>query len=205
MTGFNPVSAPTMVSLMSCRPSRDSSERLSASAASRRVLSSRKRRSFSSHTVNGSSSRSSICTCDWLKRCGGRATRITRPIGPAARFKGPIRASPESPLGTRPLRNSSSFSLATSCTSRRRHHCDKRSKPPESRSLRLLTGAVPGRHRPTATVSMAVRRLQTPHDDQIDRQTPKQGWRALGHSVANFDVPAGLSPNIEQQLAELFH
>ena len=59
---------PTIVSPRFSRPSRFSSERLSASAASRSAAISATRRSFSNATANGSSSTCASCTCSGLER-----------------------------------------------------------------------------------------------------------------------------------------
>ena len=82
MTSFRPVSAPMTESAMSLRPSRDSSDRFSASTASRREISSRTRWSFSRATANGSTRSRTTASCSSPKEAGGRATMISTPRSP---------------------------------------------------------------------------------------------------------------------------
>ena len=157
MTSFNPVSAPMTESEISCRPSRERSERLSAWAASRSQISSRTRWSFSSATVSGSTRAWTTASCSSVNRLSGRATRIKAPKIPSEPCKGAANMSPESPAGKSPGKRS----------------CSKRSSPrkrePSRHQLRILSrsagvhgdrdsgGTRPGTAVPTATVSKEFR------------------------------------------------
>ena len=148
MTSFKPVSAPTTESAMSCRSSRESSERLSASTASRSEISSRTRRSFSSAIVNGSIRSRARASCRSSKVADGRATRIKAPISPSSATRGATRQSPVRVSGSSRGRCLRSSASGPSIKFPWRHHSTIRASSRGVQSVLAPRELAPGRTGP---------------------------------------------------------
>jgi hypothetical protein len=47
--------------------------------------------------------------------------------------------------------------------------------------------------------------IEAPNEDEVDRQALKQLGSGRRDSLANFDVTAGFTPNVEKQRSKTFH
>ena len=65
------------------------------------------------------------------------------------------------------------------------------------------------RARPTLAdghrIGRLARQFQAPHQDQIDRQAAEQLAGVALDGLADVNVAASLAPEVEKELAELFH
>jgi len=153
ITSFKPVSEPTTESLISCRPSRASRERLSASTASRSTLSSLSWRSFSRATAKGSMSALASSSCSLRKPDRRCVASTSTPTGSSSRFSEPTITCPSTPAGRRAgcICRISAAPLRSTLPSR--HQASSLLNSSGVHSLRVCSGRIAVPQTPAATVS----------------------------------------------------